>query len=155
MITSAIASLNERVVRTATVLLMALGLAASSGCKTSNGNTVPPDRRALDRSIRLVAEGRRRARSASNSLDAYDLRARFNPPRCEAPPFEVYAHGRWNRVFIAAPKKVDRKLQKFRERATGDQAFATLLVRGRFAGRRKADSGRRYRVFRVERIAGK
>lgn len=85
------------------------------GCSSAG----TPLERAARITDRALMEGVRRSTSPEASQGAVGFVGRYNPCRCEAPPFEIWLYGRWERVEL---------------RSEDDQLVATLLTQAQAAG---------------------
>jgi hypothetical protein len=111
-------------------------LVVIGGCR-SNGLT--PIQNATGR----VADGIEHAVSGANDSGPANLEVRYNPANCGCPPHEVFAYGRWMRVFVEPTSAAIAELRKA-------GPLATVKVNGRFEGKpRAADNGVSYRVLAV------
>ena len=91
---------------------MLLGLCTLSACAS-------PDVHPLERQIeQLRGQTRRAVRSAEEAVAAeapFRLRARYNPPHCDCPSFEVFYASSWHRVVMQASPELLRELETRRE----------------------------------------
>jgi len=127
----------------------------ASGCATgssSSGEDVSPKERAVRAGHQKIRGGVRQAFEETESSTSYTLPARYNPPRCEGPDFEVFAHGRWNRVFLDTGDTLRDTLESFEtdEQAVNDTQ--PIQFEGTWRGSRTTDNGLEYPVFRVTSI---
>jgi len=131
------------------VCLSAAGCASGSSAEEET----PPAVEALQASHRQVRRSVEDAHEESESLNTYTVRARYNPPRCPAPAFEVRAHGRWTRIYVQGDAEIQKKLEALKpdeEAIVGREAI--VQFRGRWRGTREAETGLEYRMFRVIEI---
>lgn len=121
------------------------------GCATDSNTTQtepPPKVQAVEAARNEVRPAVADGFEASEQRDSYRVRARFNPPRCDAPTFEVHIHGRWTRAWFDAPTKTAESIQKYRDEADGSSA-RPFDIRGRVSGDREAETGISYPIFWV------
>lgn len=128
------------------------GLAA--GCRSAPDTPDPsPSKVALERSRDLVAQSTERAFETSDSRKSYTVPVRFNPARCQSPPFEIFAHGQWTRVHLEpTASDVEGEIEAFRRRASESRRFARVEVTGHLDGRRQAESGLSFPIFSVRTL---
>ncbi len=127
----------------------------ASGCATgssSSGDEVSPKERAVRASHQKIRGGVKQAFEETESSAPYTLAARYNPPKCKGPDFEVFAHGQWNRVFL----KTGDTHRDTLETIESDEQMITdarpIQFEGEWSGTRTTDSGLEYPVFWVESI---
>ena len=136
--------------------LIVMGLLfVSVGCSTPTATTTrkeDPSEEAVDESRQRVTRSLDRAFKASEAADSYTVFARYNPPRCDGPDFEIRAHGKWTRVYLEGKSNQEETIADFAEKK---EAWRLLEVEGRFSGKRRAETGLKYRVFDVEAVAGR
>ena len=143
---------------TSTRWLQRLGLAAGfllAACGTTSSTDAEksPERDALERSDRRIREARQQSVTATERAGPYQVRVRLNPPDCHAPPFEIRAHGRWERAWLAGTDSTRATLEQLRSPATPvGTAHETFRVTGEYTDTRRADTGRTYPVFQVSSI---
>jgi len=99
-----------------------------------------------------LAQERTEAIAAAHEEDR-EFVIRLNPPRCDAPAFEVRLDGTWHRVF-AEPDDEEGPVAQARTRladgSTLDQGAGFLTVAGELSGRtREAPSGSSYLVLEI------
>ncbi|TXD35234.1 hypothetical protein FRC98_17360 [Lujinxingia vulgaris] len=75
---------------------LALAQALLWGCSSAG----TPLERAAQITDRALMEGVRQATSPEASQGAVGFVGRYNPCRCEAPPFEIWIYGGWERVAL-------------------------------------------------------
>jgi hypothetical protein len=113
---------------------------------------VSPKERAVRAGHQKIRGGIQQAFQQTESSAPYTLPARFNPPKCEGPAFELFAHGRWNRAFL----KTDDTHRDTLESLQSDEQTVTntqpIQFEGEWNGTRTTDSGLEYPVFWVESI---
>lgn len=131
-----------------------LSFALLFGCATgkSSKRSVPPEKKAVRTGQAHVRGGLEDAFEASEKRDVYTVRGRFNEPRCDAPDFEVFAHGKWTRAYLDGKNDLTQKLESLEEKARESNSLETLELRGRFSGKRRAETGLKYPVFWVESV---
>lgn len=139
-------------VRIASVLFALLGF-VSIGCANSPEQTTPASAKAIDRSDQAVDGAQQRAIAATRRAGPFEVDARLNPPDCDAPIFEIHAHGRWERAWLRASGPTQTTLEELRAPDSPvSTSHDTIRLRGEYSGSRRADTGRRYPVFRVRAI---
>jgi hypothetical protein len=129
-------------------------LFVSVGCSTPKGTTTrqeEPSEQAVDESRQRVGRSLDRAFKASEDADSYTVLARHNPCRCDGPDFEIRAHGKWTRVYLEGKSEQTEAVADFVER---EEEWRLLEIEGRFSGKRRAETGLKYRVFDVDVVAG-
>lgn len=122
---------------------------ATVGCAGPSAETIPPERRAVEASRGAVARSVQRGLRVSDDRDSYRVPVRLNPPRCPGPDWEIYAHGRWTRVYLEAGHRLEGRLDGLRSRLSEGGGLATATIEGAIDGRRRTDTGLRYPVFYV------
>jgi hypothetical protein len=128
-------------------------LVMSVGCANSPEPAASPTTQATDRSKAKVDRAQQQAVAATQQAGPFDVRARLNPPDCDAPLFEIHAHGRWERAWLRASGTTQTQLDALRDPdSTVSTTTDTIRLRGEYTGSREADTGRRYPVFRVTAI---
>ena len=142
-------------------VLVAIGVTvaglSSGGCASSSTATseAPPSDQALAASRERVQGSVAQAADQADASGPFLLSARLNPPRCGAPEFEVFAHGTWTRAFVVGSRSVRGELETLREEFREESGFRVLRIHGRFQGKRRAENGLKYPVFRVAAIESK
>jgi len=121
--------------RASLVLVLAV---AAWGCRGVGGD---PERSglevALDKSHAATSNAVRKGFGRTERQKSYSVRARYNPSRCSAPDFEVWAYGKWTRADLEPlDAAAAREVEAFRERVR-DAAFEELAVVGVWSARRK------------------
>lgn len=138
------------------IATLVLAPAVCLGCATGpdrRSQDQPPGEVALERARQILDESRQLAFRKSEDQDSYRVRLRYNPPRCDAPVFEIRAHGRWTRVWLDGSDEVRDKIDTFRQAkqdADGASRRQTADIAGRITDERRASTGRNYPVFWVE-----
>jgi hypothetical protein len=128
-------------------------LVMSVGCANSPEPAPSPAAEATDRSNSTVNRAQQQAVAATQQAGPFDVRARLNPPDCDAPLFEIHAHGRWERAWLRASGTTQTQLDALRDTDSSlSTTTDTIRLRGEYTGSRQADTGRRYPVFRVTAI---
>lgn len=150
---------NTTIVRHGRRLLVAMALVAATaaGCATS-GEPVPADEKAVDSASEATGSARSAARQAAEQSGPFEVDARLNPPDCDAPIVEIHAHGRWERAWLrpAGGDEIRRVIQRLRSRDPPvNTAHETFRLRGDYTGKRRAETGRTYRVFTVRAVISK
>ena len=109
-----------------------------SGCVTTQVvDDVPPKQRAMGTARQGVVEARAGALELADGEDSYALTLRYNAGRCGAPPFEVWARGRWERVWVDADTQaLSEDLERWSE---GASARDVRALRVRFEGEERGD----------------
>lgn len=141
--------------RTGLALLLLL-----TGCTRADSSQPPTlERPPLERAMAQAALALTRAGEAalveSDTLRSYTLRLRFNPGRCDAPDYEIFAHGGWQRAAITAEEEAAlAKLRDYQAQLT-DSPFAELEVTGGWDERVwTTPRGVEWPVFLVQRVEG-
>ena len=129
-------------------LLAIVVVAGATGCANS-GPKPDPLQEALAESREVVADGVEDGFEESETVDEYVVRARQNPCPCEAPPYEVYVHGRWTRVFLEGAEAVVAEVDGHFEEANEVGELAVVSVRGEMSGDRTSEEGLEFPVFEV------
>ena len=125
-----------------------------AGCASGGGSTEKPSpsEKALRASQKRVVRSLEDAFERSEKLDDYTVRARYNPPKCDGPDFEVFAHGKWTRAYLDAKSELQEKIEGLKpddEMVGGGEA---ITFRGEWNGMRKAETGLEFPVFWVVAI---
>lgn len=133
-------------------LLLAGGVALSA-CATTSGPPPDPQKEALQRGQKTILSGIEGAWKKSESVDEWVVRARQNPGQCDAPPDEIYIHGRWTRVYLQGEEALLGSLKKTQSIAAERVRIETVLVRGGLSGEmRPSERGIVYPVFEVRAL---
>lgn len=145
--------ISVRSLRPLLAALLLAGGAALSACATSSGPPPDPQKELLKRSQQTVVAGLDGAWTASERVDELVVRARQNPCQCDAPPDEIYIHGRWTRVYLKGDEALLASLQETQSSAEERVRIETVLVRGGLSGEvRPSERGLRYPVFEVRSL---
>lgn len=80
------------------LLVTSLNAACPSSAPSSPGK--PPKEVAVSATQEALFAGLEDALEESDDQDSYRLQLRYNPTRCESPPYEVFARGRWQRAYL-------------------------------------------------------
>jgi hypothetical protein len=130
-------------------------LLTSCACATAP----PPGGGAPDRAALDVARGRvdgsaaaaGRAQQEVLRREPRRVLARYNPPHCECPPFEVLLRGRWVRTWLWDAKRPDNAVQPPVVAEAGARGGSPLYVlRARMTGEaRAATNENEYGVLEV------
>ena len=99
------------------------------GC--SSTPEIPPDELALGASQDVIQSGLIAGDEESNQQDLYTVTARYNPSRCDCPPFEIFAYGRWLRVYFEGSIRETRVIEDFARKSQEGSAGKYLRLRGR------------------------
>lgn len=135
-------------------LLIATAI-VGSGCatgSTSSGEDISPKERAVRAGHQKIRGGVQQAFQKTESSAPYTLPARYNPPKCEGPDYEVFAHGRWNRVFLNTDATQRERLESLESDEQTVTDAQPVRFEGEWNGSRTTESGLDYPVFRVKSI---
>ena len=124
------------------------------GCKgASERPEITPVERAFLASTSRMSESVVAAVEESEEQEPFTLRARYNPGRCGAPDFEVFARGVWVRsALVARSQELGGVIASFQESA-GQNVGAFIWVTGDFARRAVvAANGVEWPAFEVEGV---
>jgi hypothetical protein len=131
------------------VCLLLVCLLFCAACSTP-GPLPDPSDVALKRSRSAVFSGVREAFEESEEVDEFVVQARRNPCRCDAPPNEIYVHGRWTRVYFEADDALLSEFDATMTRAENNGVLRTVALRGAFSGdTRTSERGIEYPVFEL------
>lgn len=115
------------------------------GCSTAT-----PQQRAVDRGVSTVDSAVQSATTWPDRADEIEVRGRYNPCRCPAPDFEVYAYGGWNRVILDGSREMLQELRAEAEALDETPGLVFFRLRGQFDGTAEFDStGWDYDRFQV------
>ncbi len=135
--------------------LLIVASIVTSGCATGSstgGEEVSPKERAVRAGHQKIRGGLQQAFEETESSAPYTLPARYNPPNCEGPDFEVFAHGRWNRVFLETDDKQRETLESLERSEQTITDAQPIQFKGEWSGTRRTESGLKYPVFWVKSI---
>jgi hypothetical protein len=138
--------------RTATLLWVALSIQLTTSACSTPGPKPDPVEQAFSQSKRAVVTGVDEGFDESESVERFIVQARLNPCRCEAPRYEIYAHGRWTRVFVEGDEALVAKLDNELGRRMEDSNLAAFALKGSMDGEESTTQGVRYPVFEVETL---
>jgi hypothetical protein len=127
-------------------------LIAASACSTPGPEKPDPVEQALSQSKDAVVIGIDEGFEESESVEPFVVEARLNPCRCEAPRFEIYAHGRWTRVFLEGDEALLAEIDEQLSQRIDELEFGGLALRGAIDGQETTSEGIQYAVFEVEEI---
>jgi hypothetical protein len=138
-------------------IILYLGLALGiqlgvSACSTTPGPTPDPVEQAFSRSQETVITGIDEGFEDSEGLDQYVVQARLNPCRCEAPRHEIYAHGRWTRIFLEGDEALVADIDEKLTQSAQNLDLTSLAIKGIIDGEKSTPQGIKYLVFEVEEI---
>ena len=116
---------SKSVSRSTRAAILALGLIQGTlwGCASAG----TPLERAAQITDQALSEGIRRSESPAASEGAVRFVGRYNPCRCEAPPFEILSYGRWTRVEIESDDPELLEALEVAARGAAPTAEFTLL----------------------------
>ena len=139
---------------------LALCVIASACTPRARGEQVvkealSPMEGAVERATRERIEASAEAFERAESLPSYDLVARYNPGRCGAPDFEVYARGAWRRAALTGRDETSAvALEQWRQSAL-KEPMLRLSVTGRWDERVwTTPEGAQWPVFEVFEVRG-
>lgn len=124
---------------------------AICGCRNVGGD---PDRSglevALGKSQVATSNAVRKGFGRSERQKSYAVRARYNPSRCSAPDFEVWAYGKWIRAELEPRDAAGaREIEAFRERVR-DATLEELAVVGAWSsGKERTARGVEWPIFEL------
>ncbi len=122
------------------VVLLAMGAACAGPQGVTGVNT--PDRAALDVARTRVARGSTlAARTQSEALrrEPHWVLARYNPPSCDCPGFELFVSQRWVRVWLWDAARPDNAVQApILEQASARGGAPLYALRVRLTGEARA-----------------
>ncbi len=102
---------------------------------------------AIDRTARQLHESIRTGVRTTSRQGPFLLPVRYNPAECDCPEYEIYAYGRWVRVFVDSHGEARDALARLRD----GEILATARLRGRISPElRTAESRVRYPVFLLD-----
>ncbi|RDV36192.1 hypothetical protein DV096_20335 [Bradymonadaceae bacterium TMQ3] len=103
------------------------GLTLAQALLWGCSSTGTPLERAAQIADRALREGVREAESPEASQGAVGFVGRYNPCRCEAPPFEIWIYGRWERVELLSKDDVLVEALLTQARASDESAEFRLV----------------------------
>lgn len=128
-----------------------LFLVLSTGVGCAMGSD--PSERALRRSLEATSTAVDRGVRAAEAMEDVPLVGRFNPCRCPAPDFEIYARGRWQRIIVDGDEAIIDDLIEQARAAEEQGRLASLRLWGRLDGSADyAETAIEYPRFRVDRF---
>ncbi|RAL21820.1 hypothetical protein DL240_13290 [Lujinxingia litoralis] len=105
-------------------LALCLGLAQGAwGCASAGD----PLERATQIAGRALQKSTTKASTPGSIPGAVRFVARYNPCRCQAPPFEIWSYGRWQRTELRAAEDETVEALHTYARSVEDTAEFTLL----------------------------
>lgn len=130
---------------------MAAAVVGLVGCSTP-GPKPDPVEVAFRESHRAVASGVEEGFDESEGVDEYVVRVRHNPCKCDAPPHEIYVHGRWTRARLEGERAQLQRIDETFADAAKRARLVTLSLEGSVDDEERTDQGVRYLIFQVEAV---
>ena len=90
------------------------------------------------------------ALETAEAANAYDVKLRYNPARCDCPKYEIEVYGRWVRVYLIGPTPQLAAVDRFAAEVEKTNRGPETGARGRLtSGERKSSRRVAYPVFEL------
>lgn len=125
------------------VLWLIAGGSLAASCAAS------PDLPAHEVATTALEQSVGAAQSAASSPAEFVALTRYNPARCDCPPFEIFVYDAWQRVWMTGDQATLKTLNEFSRQPRS--AVSTLEIRGRLLQSSKMSQDNvRFLVFEAE-----
>lgn len=105
------------------ILRLIVGGCLATSCAAS------PDVPAQDVATAALEQSLSSAQNAASSRSVFLVQTRYNPARCDCPPYEIFVYDAWQRVWMTGNQNTLKNLEDFGKQSRA--AASTLEIRGR------------------------